>query len=105
MKKLLLALTIAASFAAQAGEVGRIKNEAGGHIVLMDFKCASGGGWYAIGYGFKNLTIEGCHFAMDDSIMIRWNHDKTLTRYSFDEVQWSEQILEQVRQDRSIKTY
>jgi hypothetical protein len=103
MKACLLVLTLVASLA-NAGEIGRLSNNAGGAIILTTEKCSQGSGWVSYGYaGTSNDTIWGCHFVADNALWIRWNYDNSLKRYSFNDVTWSPEFLELLKKNR--KTY
>jgi len=98
MKYAMLVLALVASVV-NAADIGRIKNEAGGEIVLTAEKCADGS-HVAYGYGSKsNSTIWGCHFPMDGAIWIKWKHQDTPNRYSFENIQWSKEFLETVKKN------
>lgn len=102
MKRLMLVLTLIASVAT-ADEVGRIKNDAGGAIVLTTQKCAKDQGHAAYGYSAtSNDTLWGCHYYYDGAIWINWG-GVSLKRYTLDSITWSEAMLKELKKDR--KTY
>lgn len=106
MKACLLVLTLIASLSAQAMEVGRIKNNAGGAIVLRDNKCPDNGGNYAYGYSADSSeTIQGCYFLEDGAIFVVWSHDKKLRRYDIDALQLSEEFAKKMKNQKPAKTY
>ena len=101
MKKLVFAISAMLAITANAAEVGRIRNNAGGQIVLTSEKCPNHPGFYAYGFGVQtSQIIEGCHFGTDDGIMIRWTFNNSLSRYSYDSIDWSEEFKREVRKNR-----
>lgn len=103
MKACLLVLTLVASLA-NAGDIGRIKNNAGGAIVFTPEKCANDNGLVAYGYSGKNGdTVFGCFFADNSAIFVKWSEDGSIKRYPFDSITWSPEFLETLKKNR--KTY
>lgn len=100
MKYAMLVLTLVASVV-NAGELGRIRNNAGGEIVLTTTECKDKSGFLAYGFSASSSdTIMGCHFLMDDAIWVKWNHDANPKRYPLEAVNFSEEILSKIKKNR-----
>lgn len=104
IKVFMLAVAIAISFAAQANEVARLKNNDGGYIVFTANSCEQSGFYSAYGYGkTSNDVISGCFKYSEDAFWVIWSHDGKVKRYSADDVTWHPDFIEALK--KKSKTY
>ena len=103
IKRLLLVVTIAASFATQAAEVARVQNNDGGAIVFTSTKCDENT-FSVYGYGNgSNDTIAGCYYFKEDAFWVRWTHTPNMKRYPAKTVTWHPDFVDAVKKNK--KTY
>lgn len=100
MKKLLLALTIAAGIANAGDEIGRVANNAGGAIVFTKEQCRDSEGIITYGYsGTSSDTVWGCATPMGGAMFVRWQSGK-ITRYPYGGISWSEEFARELKKNR-----
>ena len=73
MKKLLIAMLFVPMLA-HAERWFEMRNNAGGKIILTEYKCETGdGGKMVISTTKDGTTIQGCWFFFTDMVHIRWD--------------------------------
>lgn len=82
MKTALAALLLCISFNASAEWVARSPNNAGGHIVLLDFKGSCANGMRMYSNNAAGETLQGCWAAGDLHIVVRYD-DASLRMYEY----------------------